>query len=122
MDDTICLIKIEYVEYILSVANGFDNNIEFTFEKENDFPTFFDVLICENDNSIETTAYRNSTNNDIYLNRNTFAPDTWKRGALKILAERAYIVFQLKTFWIKNIWKRFSMKIIIIQNVSSNKY
>ena len=36
MEDTICFIKIEYVEYMLEVLNGFDNNIEFAFEKEND--------------------------------------------------------------------------------------
>ena len=36
VDDTVCFIKIEYVEYILSVLNGFDNNIEFTVEEEND--------------------------------------------------------------------------------------
>ena len=46
MDDTICFIKIEYVEYILLLLNGFDNNIEFTFEEENDdVLPFLDVLI-----------------------------------------------------------------------------
>ena len=46
MDDTICFIKIEYVEYILLFLNGFDNNIEFTFEEENDdVLPFLDVLI-----------------------------------------------------------------------------
>ena len=75
MDDSICFIKIEYVEYILSVLNGFDNNLEFTFEEENDgMLPFLDVLICRNDNSIETTVYIKSTNNDIYLNWNAFAP------------------------------------------------
>ena len=41
VDDTICFIKIEYVEYILSVLKAFDNNIEFTVEEENDGVTFF---------------------------------------------------------------------------------
>ena len=51
VDDTICFIKIEYVEYILSVLDGFDNNIEFTFEEENDgVLPFLDVLICRMDN------------------------------------------------------------------------
>ena len=34
VDDIICLIKIEYVDNILSVLNGFDNNIKFTVEEE----------------------------------------------------------------------------------------
>ena len=36
--------------------------------------------------------YRKSTNNDIYLNWGSFAPVTWKRGTLKVLFNRAYIV------------------------------
>ena len=59
VDNTICFIKIEYVEYISSVLNGFDNNTEFTVVEENDVVLpFLDVLICRNDNSIETTVYR----------------------------------------------------------------
>ena len=71
VDDTICFIKIEYVDNILSVLNDFDNNIKFTVEEEKEgmFP-FLDVLIFRNDKSIETTVYRKSTNNDIYLNWN----------------------------------------------------
>ena len=36
MDNTICFIKIEYLENSLLVLNGFDNNIEFAVEEEND--------------------------------------------------------------------------------------
>ena len=90
----------KYVEYIFSVLNGFDNNIEFTFEKENDgVLPLLDVLICRNDNSIETTVYRKSTNNDIYLNWNAFAQDTGKRGTLKTLVKRAYIVCSTEDFF-----------------------
>ena len=102
--DTICFIKIEYVEYILSILNGFDNNIEFTFEEENDgVLPFLVVLICRNDNSIETTVYRKSTNNNIYLNWNAFEPDTWKRGTLKMLVESAYIVCSVEDFLDKEL-------------------
>ena len=52
-----------------------------------------DVLICRNNNSIETAVYRKSTNNDIYLIWNAFPPDTWKRGTLKTLVERTYIAY-----------------------------
>ena len=33
VDDTICFIKIEYVQYILLALNGYDDKTEFTFEK-----------------------------------------------------------------------------------------
>ena len=77
VDGTICFLKIEYVEYILSVLNGFYYNIELTFEEENDSVLpFLDALISRDDNSIETTVYRKSANNDIYLKWIVFAPDT----------------------------------------------
>ena len=104
MEDTICFIKIEYVDNILSVLNGFDNNIKFTVEEEKEgVLPFLDVLICRNDKSIETTVYRKSTNNDIYLNWDTFSTDNWKRGTLKALVERAYTVFSTKDFLDKEL-------------------
>ena len=36
--------------------------------------------------------YRKSTNNDICLNWDSFAPVPWKRGTLEMLFNRAYIV------------------------------
>ena len=104
VNDTICFIKIEYVDNILSVLNGFDNNIKFTVEEEKEgLLPFLDVLICRNDKSIETTVCRKSTNNNIYLNWNAFAPDTWKKGTLKALVERAYTVCSTKDFLDKEL-------------------
>ena len=104
VDSTICFLKIEYVEYILSVLNGFYYNIELTFEEENDgVLLFLDALISRGDNSIETTVYRKSANNDIYLKWTVFAPDTWKRGTLKRLVERAYIFCSTKAFLDKEL-------------------
>ena len=104
MDDTICFIKTECVEYILSVLNGVDNNTEFTVEEENDAVSpFLDVLICRNDNSIEITVYRKSTNNDIYWKWDVFAPDNWKRGTMKTLVGRAYNVCSTEEFLDKEL-------------------
>ena len=43
-------------------------------------------------NDITTTVYEKSTCDDIYLKWNTLAQTKWKRGTLKILAERAYVI------------------------------
>ena len=50
-----------------------------------------DFLICSK-SYITTTGYQKSICNDIYQNWNAFAPATWKRGSLKILVERAYVI------------------------------
>ena len=93
VDDTICLVKIGTTEFIISVLKSFDKNIQFTFEEENDETIpFLDILISRKRNDNTTTAYRKSTCNDVYLNWNTFAPATWKRGTLKTLAERVYVI------------------------------
>ena len=93
VDDTLSFVKLGTISYIITKLNSFDNNIQFTF-KEEDKGTlpFLDVLIRRKGNSVLTTVFRKHTNNDIYLNWNAFAPDTWKRGTLKTLVERAYIV------------------------------
>ena len=54
-------------------------NIEFTYEIENDGKLpFLDVLVIRKDYEVETTVYRKSTNNDIYLDRQPFSPTTWR--------------------------------------------
>ena len=86
-------IKKGYVEHFLARLNYFHKNIQFTYELENQNKLLFlDVLLIRRRNKIETSVYRISINNDIYLNWGSFAPVTWKRGTLKMLFKRAYIV------------------------------
>ena len=51
-----------------------------------------DILISRKRSNITSTVYRKSTRNDIYLKWNAFAPFTWKRGTLKTLVERAFVI------------------------------
>ena len=41
---------------------------------------------------IETCVYRKSTNTDIYIHWNSYAPSSWKRSTLKTLIMRAYTI------------------------------
>ena len=92
-DDTICFVKIGTISYITKILNNFDSKIKFTYEVEKDCKlTFLDELLIKKGNNIITTIYRKATTNDIYLNWKSFAPTTWKRGTLKTLAERAYLI------------------------------
>ena len=90
VDDTFVFVKKGCVEHVLARLNSFHKNIQFTygFENQNKLP-FLDILLIRRGTKIETTVYRKSTNNDIYLNWGSFAPVTWKRGTL---FNRAYIV------------------------------
>ena len=73
--------------------NSFDENIQFTSESESKGTLpFLDLLLCRNGRELTTTVYRKKTNNDIYLNWNAFAPVSWKRGTLRTLVQRAYLV------------------------------
>ena len=93
VDDTFVFIKKGSVEHVLARLNSFHKNIQFTYELENQNKLpFLDVLLIRRGNKIETTVYRKSTNNDIYLSWDSFTPVTWKRGTLKMLFNRAYIV------------------------------
>ena len=60
-------------------------------EKNNKL-AFLDVLLTRNKDTIETTVYRKPTNSDIYLNWKSFSPCSWKRGTLKTIIRRAYLI------------------------------
>ena len=74
------IIKIDSIDYVLKMLNGFHRNIQFTYGVETDSKiSFLDVLVIrDSSNNINTTVYRKSTNNDIYLNSESFTPDKWK--------------------------------------------
>ena len=44
------------------------------------------------DNYIDTTVYRKTTNTNVYLHWESFAPTTWKRKTLRTLLQRAFII------------------------------
>ena len=86
-------VKIGTINYITKILNNFDPNIKFTYEVEKECKLpFLDVLLIRKGNNIITTIYRKATTNDIYLNWNLFALTTWKRGTLKTLADREYLI------------------------------
>ena len=93
VDDTITFIKIGSAEYVLLILNSFHPNIEFTYETElNSKLVFSDVLLLREGQNVVTTVYRKVTNSDIYLNWNLFCPQSWKRGTLKSLVQRAHLI------------------------------
>ena len=91
VDGTLFYIKTDSIAYVLEMLNGFHRNIQFTYEVETDSKiSFLDVLVIrDSNNNINTTVYGKSTNNDIYLNFESFAPDKCKWGTLKTLTKRA---------------------------------
>ena len=71
VNDTVCFSKVGTTKFIISVPNSFDKNIQFTFEKKKH-------SLVKKKNNITATVYKKTTSNDIYLNWNALAPDTWK--------------------------------------------
>ena len=123
VDDTICFIKVESVNCILSVLNSFDVNIKFAYELEHEGKLpFLDVLLCRTGKKIYTTAYRKATNNDVFLNWNVSTLISWKRGTLKKHIERASLIFSTdelrirefkhieKVFYENNSYPEFAIK------------
>ena len=99
VDDTICYIKVDSLDYVLSKLNNFEKNIRFTveFEKESR-RLFLDVLMIilrllmiRDKNNIETKVHRKSTNNNnICLSWRSHAPNKWKMGTLRTLVRETY--------------------------------
>ena len=98
-DDTITFVNIEAIDHSLTVLSNFDPNIQFTYEAEkNSKLPLLDVMLCRKDNKLVCSVYRKSTNNDIYMNWNSFAPKTWKMRTLKSLIERAFLICSTEEF------------------------
>ena len=54
--------------------------------------SFLDILIICSGQKIETRIYRKSTNTDIYIHWDSYAPSSWKRSTRKTLIMRAYTI------------------------------
>ena len=68
IDDTIATIKLRSIDLVLMILNTFHKSIKFSFELEiNNKITFLDVLLITKNDTLETTIYRESTNNGVYL-------------------------------------------------------
>ena len=69
VDDTFVFVKKGCVEHVLAWLNSFHKNIQLIHELKNQNKlSFQDILLIWRGTKIETTVYRKSTNNDIYLN------------------------------------------------------
>ena len=74
-------------------------NIKFTYESEHEGKLqFFDVIFCKTGKTIYATVYRTATTNDVYMNWNAFALNSWKRDTLKTLIEGAYLIYSTGNF------------------------
>ena len=68
VDDIIATIKLTSIDYVLRILNIFYKDIKFTYELEiNNKSSFPDVLLIRKNDTLETTIYRKSTNNGVYL-------------------------------------------------------
>ena len=91
-NDTFTVVKEESITFVLEQLDSYHPNLQFTFELENVGKlSFLDILVIrQSNNKFQTPVYRKNTNTDTYLNWFSHAPNTWKRGTLKVLINRAY--------------------------------
>ena len=87
VNGTIATIKLTSVDHVLMILNTFHKSIKFTYELE--------IKIRKND-TLETTIYRKSTNNGVYLHWDSFAPKNWKHSTLRSILTRAYKICSTK--------------------------
>ena len=97
VDDTIVTIKLTSIYHVLMILNTFHKSIKFTYEVEiNKKTSFSDVLLIRKNDTLETTVYRESTNNGVYLHWDSFAPKDRKLTTLCSISTRAYRICSIK--------------------------
>ena len=68
VDDTICFIKNDSIDYVFSVLNSFHLSIQFTYETENNnIISFLDIELLLVGENIETRVFCKPTNTDLYI-------------------------------------------------------
>ena len=73
--------------------NSFHPSIQFTYETANNNSiSFLDIELLRVGENIETRVFRKSTNTDLYIYWQSFAPLQWKHSTLKTLVYCGYIV------------------------------
>ena len=100
VDDTFAFVLPDKIGYIVNQLNSFDENIQFTFEMEEENKlAFLDVMVIRNANdTINTTVYRKPTGTDIYINWHSHSPLQWKKTTANILIQRAIKICSDKKF------------------------
>ena len=68
VDDTICFIKNDSIDYAISVMNSFHPPIQFTYETENNNSiSFLDIELLSVGENIEIRVFRKSKNTDVHI-------------------------------------------------------
>ena len=114
MDDTFLLFSCEdHVKIFFRYINSRHKKMSFTYEVENDnCLSFLDVLVTRKDNLFITSLYRKPTFSGLYMNFNSFMPDTYKKGLVKTLLHRAFMLcfdwehFHKEVVFLKNIFRK----------------
>ena len=94
MDDTFLIFNSpDDVKKFYNYINSRHANMNFTFEIENNncLP-FLDILISRENNRFNTTVYRKPTFSGLYSNFSSFMPMLYKKGLLKTLFHRAFMI------------------------------
>ena len=87
------LLCIGCQEHVFSCLNSFHNSIRFTYKvKKQNQISFLDILIRHRRQKTETGGYRKSTNTDIYIHWNSYAPSSWNHSTLNMLITTAYTI------------------------------
>ena len=68
------------------------------FEQKNGKIPFLDALSVRDNHLIETAVYRKKTNSDIYLNWNSFEPNSWEWATLRTNVTRTFEICSTNKF------------------------
>ena len=87
VDDTFTFVLPDKIEYIVNQLHSFDDNIQFTFEMEEENAlAFLDAMVLRNPNdTINLTVYRKPTNTDFYINWDLHSPLQWRKQQLTLI-------------------------------------
>ena len=125
MDDTFLLFSSsDKVNKFHKYINSRHKNMKFTFEiEENNCLPFLDILISREQNSFKTSVYRKPTFSGLYSNFMSFMPILYKKGLIKTLFYRAFMLccdwnrFHKEVSFLKDTFRKNKFPVSIFEMI-----
>ncbi|KAJ8682569.1 hypothetical protein QAD02_018361 [Eretmocerus hayati] len=93
VDDGLAVIPRDQVDNFINMFNGYDENLKFTIEKEeNGRLPFLDLLLITDNGELITDWFQKPTQSHTYSNFNSHNPIAQEMATLYILVDRGILL------------------------------
>ena len=130
VDDIFLMFKEkDHVKKFFRYMNSRHPNIRYTYEEEHQNKiSFLDISITRCNNKLMTSIFRKKTFSGVYLNFYSHLPIDYKKGLIRTLLYRAYMIcsdyasLHQEILFLKSVWQKNSFPLFFIDKCVKKFY